>query len=257
MSWACSGLTNDELVSALIKNKLLKSPAVIAAMRHVDRRWFIPKTYSTTDAYKDSPLYIGHGATISAPHMHAIALEVMAPYLLGEHRVSSPSSIPIHILDIGSGSGYLTAVMADICSTQNTTNNQSWKVIGIEHVEELQKSSLSAIRKHFPTWIEKGNVEIICGDGRDPRKTLGIDKTTSHPFAFDVIHVGAAIPSTSLSLTELLNLNACLIAPVGGKNENQRLMVFSKNHRGKVTEKQKCLVSYIPLTSIDEQLESR
>ncbi|CCW63227.1 unnamed protein product [Phytomonas sp. EM1] len=256
MSSTCSGLTNDELVSALVRKKLLKSPTVIAAMRRIDRRWFIPSAFSAVDAYRDSPLYIGHGATISAPHMHAIALEVMAPYIIGEHRLSSSTDSDIRILDIGSGSGYLTAVMADICSTHNAANDRPWKVIGLEHVKELQNSSLSAIKKHFPSWIERGNVEMICGDGRNLEKALSSEVVAGRPLTFDVIHVGAAIPTTPSVLLNFLKLNSCLVVPVGAQHETQRLMVFCKDQQGKVTQETNCLVSFIPLTSIDDQLGS-
>ena len=68
-----SPTTNDELVSSLKSKGVIKSPLVESVMRSVDRKDFVPASYSKY-AYDDVPLPIGYNATISAPHMHAFAL---------------------------------------------------------------------------------------------------------------------------------------------------------------------------------------
>lgn len=103
---------HQELVATLVKEGILKSKDAIKAMLAVDRKYYAPKY-----AYQDSPQSLGYGATISAPHMHAYALEHLADKLVTAKNV----------LDVGSGTGYLTAAMAIITPP-------NCKVYGIEHV---------------------------------------------------------------------------------------------------------------------------
>lgn len=89
----CSLITNY----AFSGNGIIKSARVEEAMSHVDRG-----NYSPRNPYMDAPQGIGYGVTISAPHMHAHALELLKEQLVPGERA----------LDVGSGSGYLTACMA-------------------------------------------------------------------------------------------------------------------------------------------------
>ena len=82
MAWWCSGSSNDELVENMVKKKVIRSPGVAAVMKSVDRRHY---TRGGGVDYKDSPQPIGHGVTISAPHMHAIALQLVEGHLGGRH----------------------------------------------------------------------------------------------------------------------------------------------------------------------------
>eukprot|EP01138_Halocafeteria_seosinensis_P007178 gb/GECG01007341.1/.p1 GENE.gb/GECG01007341.1/~~gb/GECG01007341.1/.p1 ORF type:complete len:164 (+),score=15.05 gb/GECG01007341.1/:1-492(+) len=102
MSWFCSGRSNSELVNNLFRAKIISKERVKNAMLAVDRGDFV-----SSQAYTDSPQPIGVGATISAPHMHAYALELL------EHKLKSGA----RALDVGSGSGYLTVAFAKmVCS---------------------------------------------------------------------------------------------------------------------------------------------
>ena len=83
MAWWCSGSTNDELVENMVKKKVIRSPGVAAVMKSVDRRHY---TRGGGGDYKDSPQPIGHGVTISAPHMHAIALQLVEGHMRGKHN---------------------------------------------------------------------------------------------------------------------------------------------------------------------------
>ncbi|XP_027049191.1 protein-L-isoaspartate(D-aspartate) O-methyltransferase-like isoform X2 [Pocillopora damicornis] len=99
MEWRSHGNDNDDLVSKLKRNKIIKSRRVEDAMRKVDRG-----NYCSISPYMDSPQAIGYGVTISAPHMHAHALEMLKDHLYEGAKA----------LDVGSGSGYLTACMAEM-----------------------------------------------------------------------------------------------------------------------------------------------
>ena len=88
MEWFSHGVNNNDLVSQLKNGRIVKTAGVEAAMREVDRG-----NYCTNRPYQDSPQYIGYGITISAPHMHAHALE-----MLKDKLVEGAS-----VLDVGSG----------------------------------------------------------------------------------------------------------------------------------------------------------
>lgn len=120
-------------------------------------------------AYEDHPLDIGHHATISAPHMHAFALQQSLPVLSrpGPHRV----------LDVGSGSGYLTTAYAMMDGVE--------RVVGIEHVPQLVEMARQNVRKHHADLLDSGKIVLVTGDGR---------KGYPAEAPYDVIHVGAAAP---------------------------------------------------------------
>ncbi|KAJ7290943.1 protein-L-isoaspartate O-methyltransferase [Mycena rebaudengoi] len=106
MAWRCAALRrqiNRELVENIVKSKIMKSPEaqvarIAHAMQAVDRAHYVPEKSA---AYDDRPQSIDHGATISVPHMHAYAVEYLLPFLHPGTKV----------LDIGSGSGFLCAVL--------------------------------------------------------------------------------------------------------------------------------------------------
>lgn len=99
MSWRSHGHDNASLVDALVRNGIVTTPSVIDAMRAVDRGLFLSGESSSRSAYEDAPQRLSHAATISAPHMHGYCLELLAGHLTTGSKC----------LDVGSGSGYLTA----------------------------------------------------------------------------------------------------------------------------------------------------
>src|SRR3989339_1144097 len=98
------------LVKNLIDEGALKTPEIIGAFYNIDRRDFVPEEY-TKDAYRDSPLPIGYGQTISQPYTVAFMLELLAPK--GGNK----------IMEIGSGSGWQTALLAHIVSEDKINKN--------------------------------------------------------------------------------------------------------------------------------------
>ena len=161
MSWRCSGRSNAELVTNLANAGIIKSTAVISAMRAVDRGFYAP-----AQPYQDAPQTIGYNATISAPHMHGYALEWLAEHL-------RPGSTA---LDVGCGSGYLTAVMAEMCGSCH----------GIDHIEGLVALSRENILKGNPSLLDEGRATLRVRDGFQGLAECG---------PYDAIHVGAAAPS--------------------------------------------------------------
>ena len=94
--------SQDQLVNHRIHEGVVTHKDVERALRAVDRGHFCGAGFPSHYAYQDSPLPIGYGETISAPHMHATCMELLRIHLRPGARV----------LDVGSGSGYLTAAMA-------------------------------------------------------------------------------------------------------------------------------------------------
>ena len=127
MAWRSSGATNDELVDNLRTNGVIEHADVAAAMKAVDRGFYVVK--GTGNPYVDSPQGIGFGATISAPHMHAHCLEVLRPWLKPDARV----------LDVGSGTGYLTALFAQFVGEKGL-------VVGVDHIPDLVSQSEKNLR---------------------------------------------------------------------------------------------------------------
>ncbi|CBH15870.1 protein-L-isoaspartate, putative [Trypanosoma equiperdum] len=237
MAWTCSGVTNAGMIQRLEAASLLVTPAVIEAFRRVDRGWFLPHSPPEV-AYSDQPVPIGYGATISAPHMHAIMVEIIAPFLL-----RTPEGVkPATVLDVGSGSGYLTAVLAELCSGRGGT------VIGVEHISELVVRSTEVVNKHFRSWVEEGRIKFIEGDGRNITGLLG-QKVPD----FDVIHVGAAAATVPQVYIDALKPGGCLVIPVGREGEAQTLRVYTKDMDGHISSTNHGGVRFVPLTSAKHQ----
>ena len=230
------------LVEALAKNAVIRSPAVRDAMAAVDRGHFVR---AGTDAYYDAPAPIGFGATISAPHMHAHCLELLADKLTPTARV----------LDVGSGTGILLAYFAAACgqaaaaaAAPAAAAASAFRVVGVEHVDELVQWSQTNLEKEpaSKALFETGAIAVVTGDGR-----LGLPKLAP----FDVIHVGAAAPSRPDALIAQLAPGGRLIAPVG--TDSQDLVAYDKGVDGSVKERVLMGVLYVPLTELSQQHQPR
>lgn len=213
------------LVDKLIRDGVLKSPKPITAMRNIDRIYFTPK--SELYAYADTPQGIGYSATISAPHMHAYALECLQDYLLPNTSA----------LDIGSGSGYLTLCMAYMMDFKGVVH-------GIEHIPQLVSQSIANIKQICPEVIDSKIVQMHVADGRHGLAAHG---------PYRAIHVGAASPIVPRELVDQLDLGGRLLIPVGQTGATQYMTIVDKDMRGMVSAVRALPVSYVPLTSKQEQ----
>ncbi|KAF8178109.1 Pcmt1-prov protein [Mycena galopus ATCC 62051] len=237
MAWRCSGKTNRELIGNLMKSKILglnegQLDRISHAMEAVDRAHFVT---DISAAYNDSPQAIGHGATISAPHMHAYAVDHLLPFLRPGAKV----------LDVGSGSGYLCAVLHHLVTSYTEDKVVvAGKVIGVDHIPELVYWSLQNLKKDDRTRraVEEKQIEVHAGDGRLGYPSEG---------PYDAIHVGAAAPTIPEPLISQLARPGRMFIPVG--TDTQHIFQVDKDADGNVTKTQIMAVRYVPLTDKDKQ----
>ncbi|KAJ5072154.1 protein-l-isoaspartate(d-aspartate) o-methyltransferase [Anaeramoeba ignava] len=216
-----------KLIKKLIKEGRIKTEKVKKAMLKVDRANFFPEK-SKNSAYEDHAHSIGFSATISAPHMHAMQLELMQ------------LEQGFNVLDIGSGSGI-------ICAYAGKIIGDAGKIIGIEHIEKLANWSIENIKKDSPDLIEKGIANIVVGDG-----FLGCKDQV-----FDAIHVGAAAPSIPQSLVEQLKIGGHLVIPIGNPKSRQKLFDITKKENGEIVKTFVSNVRFVPLCKKEEQLKKK
>src|SRR5919109_1987428 len=177
----------DQMVAQQVAARGVSDERVLEAMREVPRSDFVPLEVREF-AHEDSALPIAAGQTISQPFVVALMLEALE--LEPEDRV----------LEVGSGSGYATAVMSRIVE----------HVYAIERHEELVELSRDTLRE-----LGYDNVEIRHGDG-----TLGWPEEAP----FDAILVSAGGPAIPDALREQLKVGGRIVIPVGGKGRLQQLV---------------------------------
>eukprot|EP00271_Cylindrocystis_brebissonii_P019113 TRINITY_DN567_c0_g1_i1.p1 TRINITY_DN567_c0_g1~~TRINITY_DN567_c0_g1_i1.p1 ORF type:complete len:264 (-),score=49.82 TRINITY_DN567_c0_g1_i1:852-1643(-) len=222
MSWRSHGVDNNDLVNTLHKNGILTSSRAMEAMKQIDRADYV---VDRQGAYEDRPQPLGFSATISAPHMHGYCLS-----LLEEHLQPG-----MKVLDVGSGSGYLTAVMALMVG-------ESGRAIGVEHIPELVERAKRSVQQGPAAHLmEKGQLSFHATDGR-----LGYPEEAP----FDAIHVGAAAPDLPQKLVEQLKVGGRLVCPVG--TYSQELEIVDKRAGGAILRRSAMSVQYVPLTDRKE-----
>lgn len=229
---------NRELIQQVLQtNKAHK--IVEQALLLVDRAHYCRSFDSTTvQPYVDAAQPLPCNATISAPHMHVTCLQAIHDVFL------DPTVKHVNILDVGSGSGYISIVLAHMARLCN----KPYTVHGIEHMQELvtfaqQSKTLDAKASSLQ------GIHFHVGDG-----FAGL--TQQAPF--DIIHVGAGAPQVPFALVEQLRATTGrMVIPVQiPESPFQMLMAISKTEQGKVNQQPICKVRFVPLGSKDRQLHS-
>ena len=215
------------LVDTLKLENVIKSEQVYNAMLYTDRGDYCPG--SSNWAYYDSPQSIDYNATISAPHMHAYALEYLKDHLKPGNRA----------LDVGSGSGYLTVAFSRMMEDAGVA-------VGIEHIHELFELGKKNVAKNNQNLIDEKKIVLVEGDGRKGYKELA---------PYNCIHVGASADKIPDELIEQLANGGRLMIPVGGELDIQYVYLVDKDDNGNVKYDKLLPVRYVPLTSKDKQLK--
>ncbi|EDW34263.1 GL22157 [Drosophila persimilis] len=224
MAWRSVGASNQDLIRQLKEYGVIGSDAVAKAMIDTDR-----KHYSPRNPYMDAPQPIGGGVTISAPHMHAFALEYLRDHL-------KPGA---HVLDVGSGSGYLTACFYRYIKAMGEIADTC--IVGIEHQASLVAMSKANLNSDDRSMLDSGTLKIVQGDGR---------KGYPAHAPYNAIHVGAAAPDTPTELINQLANGGRLIVPVGPEGGSQYMQQYDKDKNGKVEMTRLMGVMYVPLTDL-------
>jgi len=198
----------EQMVRLQIERRGVRNPAVLKAMRQVERHLFVPGSLRRS-AYEDHPLPIGHGQTISQPYIVAAMTEMLDPK--PEDRA----------LEIGTGSGYQAAVLAQLVK----------HVYTIEVVEPLGKQAQARLAE-----LGYRNVTVRIGDGYEgwPEQA-----------PFDKILLTAAPPDVPQKLIDQLKPGGRLVAPVG--TGWQELVVIDKDAKGRVRRRTEFPVMFVPM----------
>lgn len=197
------------MVEGQLKARGIKDPRVLAAMGRVPRHAFVPEPMRLR-AYADCPLPIGLEQTISQPYIVALMTELSGP---------SPTA---RALDIGTGSGYQAAVLAEIVD----------RVYTIEILEPLGRQAQQTLETLGYT-----NIEARIGDGYQgwPEQA-----------PFDLIILAAAPAHVPQPLLQQLAPHGRLVLPVG--RERQELRVLEKLEDGTIEERRVAAVRFVPMT---------
>jgi protein-L-isoaspartate(D-aspartate) O-methyltransferase len=218
-------LERRRLVERLVREGILKSRPYIEAMLKVPRHEFVWPTYREY-AYVDHALPLGNtGQTISAPHMCAYMMEELG---------AMPGD---YVLEIGSGSGYQAALLAEVVAPDDMDRSRWGHVTSIEIVRELVEYA----RENIERCGLSDKVKILHGDG-----ALGYP-----PFyegeVYDRIIVTAAAPRIPPMLIKQLKRGGTLVIPIGNLYM-QELTVVVKDEAGRIRSRKSVSCMFVPLT---------
>ena len=199
----------ERMVEEQLEARSITDPRVLAAFRRVPRHQFVPPD-QIYHAYDDRPLPIPLGQTISQPFMIALMLQ------LAEFSGSET------VLDVGAGSGYQAALMAELAK----------EVIAIERLPLLAESARTVLSELGYT-----NISVVVGDGSEGCPTAA---------PFDRILAAASSPRIPPALIEQLAANGRLLIPVG-YNADQTLTLVTKDAAGRPSTFDHGWCSFVPL----------
>lgn len=198
----------ERMVAEQLIPRGISDKKVLAAFRKVPRHYFVPADLQER-SYDDYPLPIGNQQTISQPYM--VALMTQSLGLRGGEKV----------LEIGSGSGYQTAILAEMAK----------EVYSVERIDLLATQAEKALKS-----IGYTNFKIKVGDG-----TLGWDEYAP----YDAIIVTAAAPGVPESLVKQLKDGGRIVIPIG--NGYMQILTIVEKNGDKLTTKEVCGCAFVPL----------
>jgi len=203
-------MEREELVQ-ILKKEGIDNPMVLSALKKVERHQFVPKALSPM-SYANRPLPIGEGQTISQPYIVGFMTQVLN--LSGDEKV----------LEIGTGSGYQAAVLAEV----------SKLVYSIEIVPVLAQRSRKLLKK-----LGYNNITVIEGDGY---------KGLAEKQPFDAIIVTCAPENIPKPLIKQLKVGGRMIIPVGPVMDVQYLVLVEKEAENKLKKTKVLPVRFVPMT---------
>ena len=186
------------------------SPIVRDALIRVPRHRFVPPEWAAY-AYANRPLPIGRGQTISQPFIVALSTDLIDP---------KPQHV---VLEVGTGSGYQAAVLAEIVK----------EVYSIEIVSALGKAARARLHT-----LGYQNVQIRIGDGY---------RGWPEHAPFDGIIVTAAAPAIPAALIEQLKPGGKMVIPIGADGDVQHLMLVTRRADGGIDQREVALVRFVPM----------
>jgi protein-L-isoaspartate(D-aspartate) O-methyltransferase len=198
------------MVDSQLRARGVSDLRVLEAMSRVPREQFVAVEYRA-QAYEDHPLPIGESQTISQPYIVALMLESLK---------LSPSD---KVLEVGTGSGYATALLAGLTG----------QVFSIERHAVLADRAREVVRE-----LGYGNVKIVTGDG-----SFGLKDSAP----FDAILVSAAAPEVPAALVTQLAEGGRMIIPIGSGDSQQLQLIRMVNGKAAVSPRE--LVRFVPLIS--------
>jgi protein-L-isoaspartate(D-aspartate) O-methyltransferase len=196
------------MVHSQLRARAISDPRVLDAMLRVPRHLFVPEAFRA-EAYEDHPLPIGDGQTISQPYVVALMLESLQ---------LAPTD---KVLEVGTGSGYVTALLAELAA----------QVFSIERHPALAESARNVLAALGYT-----NIRVFIGDG-----TLGLPAVAP----FDAILVSAAAPDLPPALLAQLCDAGRMIVPVGSPDSQQLQFIRIVNGQPVISLRE--LVRFVPL----------
>jgi len=204
------GRARERMVDVQIARRGVRDGRVLEAMRRVPREAFVEPGFEEF-AYEDGPLPIGEGQTISQPYIVALMIEA-AEIEPGDR-----------VLEVGAGSGYAAAVMAEIAE----------RVCAIERHASLGEAARRRLER-----LGYDNIDLRLGDGTKGWPEAG---------PFDAILVAAGGPEVPPALTEQLAVGGRLVIPVGDQEGPQRLVKITRKSAADYEEEGLAEVAFVPL----------
>ena len=210
------------------KTTFIQSEKVANVMLEIDRGDFVPNNNEEYH-YINKPISLGYNTTISAPHMHSFALEYLESFCTEGAK----------ILDIGSGSGYLTVALSKMI-------NHTGLVVGVEHIPDLYKKGLENVKKKHKNLIDEKKIIFVNEDGR---------KGCTNYAPYKVIHVGAACEQLPEEIIKQLDCNGRMFIPIGKEEDVQKINIIDKDKDGNITTQEVLDVCYGMLRDKESQMK--